>query len=209
MAETAGAARNRLRYRLGVGRETQGAGHRQGRIPLSLRVGVTGHRTVAAEDRVVEEVAVVLTDLVAMVPFGADPTTAFGLTSVSALAEGADRIVAEAVLSAPGLGHGDRRVERRLEVVLPMDIEAYKQTFDGGAESGAEFDALLAQAHAVHVLPPAKDANHAFLAAGRDIARRSDVVVAIWDGKKARGLGGTADAVDIRPKRADTAGLAA
>ena len=36
----------------------------------------------------------------------------------------------------------------------------------------------------------------AFLAAGRLVVERSDVLAAVWDGKPARGSGGTADVVD-------------
>lgn len=38
--------------------------------------------------------------------------------------------------------------------------------------------------------------EYAFLKAGKHMVQKSDIIFAIWDGQKAKGLGGTADIVE-------------
>jgi Protein of unknown function (DUF4231) len=107
---------------------------------------------------------------------------------VSALAEGADRLVVREVLRDP---------EAVLEAVLPLPRDEYVRDF-ASAASRAEFDELLGRAGGVTVLPPAPDRAAAYAGAGRYVDDRSDVLVAVWDGDQARGTGGTAEVVDRR-----------
>lgn len=114
-----------------------------GRDKLSLvgervvRIGVTGHREMHAPDEVARVVDRTIDDLVAA--FGADTS----LVVVSALAEGADRLVAERVLDRPGA---------ELEVILPLAVDEYAHDFHTPA-SLAEFQALLGRAASVRVVP--------------------------------------------------------
>ena len=64
----------------------------------TLRVGVTGHRHLAAPTEVAREVDEALDLLEAEI----HPSAPVPLAAVSSLAEGADRIVAERVLARPG-----------------------------------------------------------------------------------------------------------
>jgi hypothetical protein len=166
-----------------------------------LRIGVTGHRALAD----VELVRAGIEKALARIE-GSHPGRA--LIAVSALAEGADQLVAEAVL---------RRPDARLEAVLPLprfDLLADFTT----PESKEEFLRLLARADFVTELQgsggEAADAGgagrdaRAEAAGSGDAARDAayaaandrmldavDVLVAIWDGGDAHGDGGTADVV--------------
>ncbi len=115
---------------------------------------------------------------------------------VSPLAEGADRLVAKAVLAWPTRGGSS---PPRLEAVLPLPADVYVQDF-ATAESRAEFWALRAQATAVHTLAPVPTREGAYDQAGRWVVDNCDVLIAIWGGRPAAGQGGTAEIVDCARK---------
>lgn len=105
---------------------------------------------------------------------------------VSSLAEGADRIVAEAGLAA-GFS---------LQAVLPFSPTEYARDFETQA-SRAVFKRLLDRASAVFDLKGAADERpRAYEAAGLFMLATIDLLIAIWDGEIAAGVGGTADMVD-------------
>jgi hypothetical protein len=104
---------------------------------------------------------------------------------VSALAEGSDRIVAEAGLAA---GY-------TLEAVLPFARAEYARDF-AAPESLAAFQQLLETAAAVFELDGAVDERtRAYQAAGFVMLANIDLLIAIWDGEDAAGEGGTAQTV--------------
>jgi hypothetical protein len=107
------------------------------------------------------------------------------LVVVSALAEGADRLVAEAVLRRPG---------SRLVAVLPMPRSEYLSDF-GTPESRTEFLRLLGGAAEVAELPANSSRTQAYAAANALLLDGLDVLVAVWDGGGAQGQGGTAEVV--------------
>jgi hypothetical protein len=143
-----------------------------------VRVGVTGHRSLDDIDAVIDAVDGVL-DRVADGP----------IEVRSSLAEGADRIVVERALRRPG---------SRLVAILPLDVEDYADDF---GESVGEFDELLAGAAEVEVVAPATTREAAYEAAGRAVVDGSDVLVALWDGERSRGQGGTAEVVEYARAR--------
>lgn len=155
----------------------------EGRVPLHLRVAVTGHRWIEADPAIVDAVRDALGRIDARRRSGtaATPVT---LTVVSALAEGADRLVARQALLRGA----------SLEVVLPLPRDDYLADFTT-EESQAEFRELLGQAAAVTELAAAGERDEAYERAGRAVVDRSDVVLALWDGHAARGRGGTAEIV--------------
>jgi hypothetical protein len=110
------------------------------------------------------------------------------LTGISALADGADQIFARAVLDAGG----------QLEVIVPA--ARYR---DGLPESAHDaYDALLSAASAVDKLGYVDSTENAHMAASRAMLDRADHLFAVWDGKPARGYGGTADVVAEARQRA-------
>src|SRR5262249_32407575 len=102
---------------------------------LPLVIGVTGHRDLRDEDvpRLEREVAAVIAGL-RRDYLRDDPRTP--IIVLSALAEGADRLVARVALAQSA----------RLIAPLPLPLEEYRRDFEPGLKPGnmAEFDALLA-----------------------------------------------------------------
>ena len=149
-----------------------------------LRIGVTGHRALAEVPRVVAGVEAALDRIEAGFP-GRAPVV------ISALAEGADRLVVAAVL---------RRPRAMLRVVLPMPRSDYLADF-ATPESRGEFLALLARADEVVVLPARATRDEAYAAANDRMLDEVDVLVAIWDGAGAQGSGGTGEVVALARAR--------
>ena len=156
-----------------------------GRIPLVMRMGITGHRWADVSDPAARQaVAAAFADVSARCADRSTPSTSVTTAVVSSLAEGADRLAADWAVSAGA----------RLEVVLPLPPEEYAVDFAEDA-SRAHFSELLGAAATVTVLPEQETREAAYRAAGEAIVQRSDVLVAVWDGDDARGEGGTADIV--------------
>lgn len=163
-------------------------------IPYDLRVGVTGHRTIADEPAVAQAMRALIRRIAnALAQSSAVPVR---WTVVSPLATGADQIVAETVLEQPGA---------MLEVLLPFALEEYRNDFERPADRD-RFESLRARAKAVHRLSgpfgEERDAesaessrNLAYLRLGQQVVDASEIVIAIWNGQRPNGLGGTADVV--------------
>jgi hypothetical protein len=164
-----------------------------------LRVGVTGHRIApklpddalpairANVGRLFVELSLELTRAAHAASWAFSPEPA-ELVVVSALAEGADRIVAEAGLS----------VGAALEVVLPAARDAYEHDFKAGHSKAAYRD-LLTKARSVFELDaPDGDLGEkrGYEAAGLIMLAHSDILIAIWDEGEAAGIGGTASIVE-------------
>jgi len=102
------------------------------------------------------------------------------LLGVSSLAIGADQLLARLVIE-----HGGK-----IHAVLPfIDIE---RTFS--PEHLPVFHDLASRA-VIEVLDTCGTDEDAYLAAGKRVVDLSDIVLAVWDGKPAKGKGGTADVV--------------
>lgn len=110
---------------------------------------------------------------------------------VSGMAQGADAIVADAVLAQPNA---------RLQAILPFAAEEYLANFTT-SEHRDTFERLLACDPTPLVLDGQKyDAvgrSQSYRNAGEQVVRRCDILIAIWDGEPARGLGGTGDIVQF------------
>jgi len=135
------------------------------------RIGVTGHQRLEdpAAWRWVEEAVIRELDAAAK-----------PLVVVTSLAIGADQLVAR-------LG-ATRGAE--VHAVLPFaDIE---RTF--AAEDLPAYHQLVSLASVEILSTPGTDED-AYLAAGRRVAELSDILIAVWDAKPAKGKGGTADIV--------------
>jgi hypothetical protein len=136
------------------------------------RIGITGHRGLSP--RTQELIAAAMCKRL-------EPHAGADLVGVSSLAGGPDQLFARTVLEFGGT----------LEVVVPA--EQYRDGLDPDEQPG--YDELLAKAKHVERLPFVESTEQAHLAAGQAVVDRSERVVAVWDGKPARGIGGTADVV--------------
>jgi hypothetical protein len=136
------------------------------------RIGITGHRGLPPRTQ-----ALITTALRKEL----EPYAGAELVGVSSLAGGPDQLFARTVLDLGGT----------LEVVVPA--EQYRDGLDPDERKG--YDELLAEAKHVERLPFVESTEQAHLAAGQVVVDRSERLVAVWDGKPARGIGGTADIV--------------
>lgn len=141
--------------------------------PSSVAIGVTGHRALTDADRVDAGLDEVVRRLEQAYP---DQWTV-----VSALAEGADRLVARRMLAREGT---------RLVAVLPLARDDYETDFATEA-SRREFAELLDLADEVVHTPPQPSRDEAYEAAGQTVIARADALIAVWDGRDAQGVGGT------------------
>lgn len=104
------------------------------------------------------------------------------LSGLSSLAKGADQMFARLVLQLGG----------RVEAVLPF--ADYAKTFDSISETDA-FQTLLAHCSNVTTLAFDGTPERSYLAAGKYVVDHSELLIAVWDGKPAAGVGGTGDIV--------------
>ena len=78
-------------------------------------------------------------------------------------------------------------------MVLPC--AGYEASFKDPA--GLErFLSLRSEAHTVERMEFPAPSEEAYLAAGRRVVECSDMLLAVWDGRPAKGKGGTADVVE-------------
>ncbi len=183
-------------------RELAAAGPRRPPQPvplLPLVIGVTGHRDLRAEDRdhLVREVGATLEAIAQRYP-------RTPLLLLTALAEGADRLVTEVALRS-GMG---------LIVVLPMPRTLYEEDFlpptalprpAGAEEALEEFRRLVGAADQVLELPllaseeelrrsPARRALQ-YEQVGAFIALHSQILLTLWDGVSPPMVGGTSEVI--------------
>lgn len=135
------------------------------------RIGFSGHQglTPHTETLVVKAIDVLLegrTDI----------------EGVCSLAEGADQLFAARVLAAGGT----------IRVIVPS--EGYESTFETDAALQS-FRDLLGRASSVTTLDHPEPSESAYWDAGKQVVENSDRLIAVWNGKPAGGLGGTADVV--------------
>jgi hypothetical protein len=156
-----------------------------GVIRSPIRIGVTGHRVLADIDRITAGIEESLRRIETALPNRP-------LVVVSPLAEGADRLVADRVL--------DRHPDARLLALLPTPAEEYTKD-STSAGSRADFARLLDRATCCIELPAAGTRGASFQAVGSAVLDQSDVLIAVWDGKRGQGRGGTAGIVQIARER--------
>ncbi|HEX3377181.1 MAG TPA: hypothetical protein VHS29_10000 [Candidatus Acidoferrales bacterium] len=174
-------------------------------IEYELRFAVTGHRKISDEAAVARAIEGVIDRINRLIEnAGAAPPC---WTIVSPLARGADQIAAKALIE---------RAHARLEVLTPFPLEDYRKDFSSGGEL-ASFENLLARASVVEELPcRVQDAairgggegteleemrDAAYLRAGERVVEVSEILLAVWDGREAAGVGGTAEIVEYAIER--------
>lgn len=148
-----------------------------------LIVGVSGHRDI--HPSCVAHAKTEVTDFLAALRALAPHTP---IRVMVGMAEGADILVAEAALV----------LELPVDAVLPMPLEDYAQDFDG--ESLARLQHLLENpgVHTVVLTPPVgtehdRDALYENLT--ETLIRKTNLLIALWDGEYSALRGGTGDTV--------------
>jgi len=182
------------------------AGFERAQLLAPLVIGVTGHRDLRDEDRIhlAAKVKEILLDLRKDYP-------ATPLVVISALAEGADRLVAEVAL-APDVG-------ARVVAPLPLPLAMYEQDFESVTvletplatvaierSSREEFRELLARTEWFEldlaegnsyegIAEPGPQRDRQYELVGRYIGKQSQILIALWDGAESDAVGGTAEVV--------------
>ncbi|MBE9473328.1 MAG: hypothetical protein IMY85_00450 [Chloroflexi bacterium] len=149
-----------------------------------VTIGVTGHRQLNEVEQISSGVDEALHKIKETFP-------GENLTIISPLAEGADRLVVWRAMENNVV---------HLVVPLPLEISDYMLDFNS-ISSKAEFVTLLEQAAQVIELPAEEIREASYLAAGLYVLDHSDVLIAVWDGQPARGLGGTGQIVAAARKQ--------
>jgi len=134
-------------------------------------IGITGHQRLDHSDAWPWVAGAMADELATLKP---------PLVGITSLAVGADQLFARLVLERGG----------ELRAVLPFaDIERSFSIEDVRAYRD------LASRATIEALATRGTDEDAYLAAGRRIVDLSDIVLAVWNGRPARGRGGTADIV--------------
>ena len=135
-----------------------------------MMVGVTGHQNLGDAEAWCRTV---VQDLVRSLP------ATHGHTC---LAAGADQLFADILLD----------LQLPFTVVIPS--QHYERAFSSKAARN-HYHGLLGKAAGRILLPFEEPGPDAYLAAGERVVACVETLLAIWDGKAAKGLGGTADVV--------------
>ncbi|MFC4500544.1 MULTISPECIES: hypothetical protein [Streptomyces] len=138
-----------------------------------MRVGITGHRGLSTD--VEQQVRAMLDEAV-------HGFNIADLTGVSCIADGPDSWFAQAVLR-----HGGR-----LEVVIPAT--EYRASLPEWHHP--VYDQLYGSAVDIHETGMTESTSEAHQAGSEILVGLVDELIAVWDGKPARGYGGTADVVE-------------
>jgi hypothetical protein len=158
-----------------------------------LRIGITGHRAIAADPMVSKAVEAAISKVFRTLANGSTSSKTdkpfssparLRLKVISMLAEGADLVGMQAALDCGA----------ELMGVLPFDEQSYRKGFAGGP-SRVVFDDVLSKLSSIVVLGGIVGDDTSYELANSEILDRSDVVIAVWNGDPARGPGGTGDVV--------------
>lgn len=140
------------------------------------RIAITGHRELPADT-----VRLVDAALRSELQQYDEPV------GISALADGADSLFAEAVLDVGG------------SLVAIVPATKYREGFP--AEHWPTYDSLLARSDRVIHLDYVESTSEAHMAASLTMLDEAEHLIAVWDGEPARGYGGTADVVTVAQER--------
>jgi hypothetical protein len=155
---------------------------------IHLTVGVTGHRDLPDGDHSEIESRVETFFRKLQKTFPDLP-----LQLITALAEGADQLVARVALN----------LDIPVVVILPMERSDYERDF-GSSESRFAFRTLLKQARQVITLPQVSPAEpgmelenrqRQYAQLGIFVSNHCQILLALWDGKEGTALGGTGQVV--------------
>lgn len=145
-----------------------------------MKVGITGHQDLSAYN--IQWIKGTINNWIRRNPVE---------KGSSSLAIGADQLFVQCLLEN----------EKKYDVVIPC--KGYEQTFKTLGDRN-NYYLLLNRASEVIALDFEGPSELAFYEAGITIVDFSDIILAVWDGKKAKGLGGTGDIVEIALRKIKT-----
>jgi len=137
-----------------------------------MKAGITGHQDLGGE----AAVAWVREEILRAVD---SHRVGHGFTS---LAAGADQLFAQALL------------DRRIPYTVVVPSAGYELAFTDAA-ARQEYARFLGRAERCVTLGFESPGEEAYWAAGQEIVRLADLLIAVWNGAPAAGLGGTGDVV--------------
>jgi hypothetical protein len=143
-----------------------------------MKIGITGHQRLESPDSWAWVEQVMSEQLQSLAP---------PLMGVTSLAVGADQLLAKLIT----------RIGGRIYAVIPF--RGYERSFD--AEGLTAYRSYLSKAVSVEVLDTPGTDEDAYLAAGKRVVDLADLLIAVWDGRPAKGKGGTADIVAFAQQR--------
>lgn len=163
------------------------------RPQMAYRIGITGHRRnrIRADqiERIENELASVFSIIDEAVKsaheafsayYEADPPV---VRLITPLADGADSLAAKVAL------------KHAFELHAPIPFHKAEYATDFEPDARRELEAFIANATSIYELDGGRTSDRdeatAYLAAGYMTLKQSDVLVAVWDGEGARGVGGT------------------
>ncbi len=142
---------------------------------MPVFVGFTGHRRLSDPAPAARAVRRAFDDIATH--------TGARLVGISSIASGADTLFAEELArrDAPWL------------LLLPFPLDNFRNDFE--PDEWARVEAVLPRALSTQVEPQTERRDDAYLTCGHRTVDESDVLIALWNGDPAAGVGGTADVV--------------
>ncbi len=142
-----------------------------------LVFGITGHRKLLDLHRLENLIQDALNILSAEYTFH---------SIVSPLAEGADRMVANKLI-----------YDYYCKLITPLPFERTEYEKDFSADSKVEFESYLTISSSIYEVSSLKDHSReeCYFRVGEEVLNKCDILIALWDGKASKGLGGTGDIV--------------
>jgi len=139
-------------------------------------VGFTGHRRIENEEKIAQILREVIASLRGEIRGD--------LIGRSSIASGADTLFAEACLAA----------NLKWIALLPFPEAEFKKDFDESDWKRAR--AVLDRAERIEISSETAERPAGYVHCGLATVEGADLMVALWDGKPPRGLGGTAQIVE-------------
>jgi hypothetical protein len=103
------------------------------------------------------------------------------LVGITSLAIGSDQLFADLVLRQSG----------SIEAIIPF--QGYEGKFEGHERQ--RLTQLLNKASRIEILNKKQSDEESYFEAGKRVVDIAEILIGVWDGKPAAGLGGTADVV--------------
>ena len=168
-----------------------------------LLIGTTGHRDLIDEPELISSLDEALGRIL-------DQFSPQKVIVLSPLAEGADRLIFQRVK--------ELRSDAVLHVILPLEIDDYIEDFLSD-RSKIEFIELLEEAETIDIITTSRKIRKkqdtfsdegpgpdllreiSYEACGHLMVDMCSILVALWDGQKARGRGGTGEVVNYARNR--------